>query len=62
MKHWCVYCELYNGCVDSPSLSKGALCKVAWAEALGHLADNEASNGLGWKQSEQNRSACSVEG
>ena len=36
--------------------------KVLWAEALEHLADTEASNGLGWKQSKQNRSACSVEG
>ena len=29
MEHWCVYCDFCNGCVDSPSLSKGALCKVA---------------------------------
>ena len=28
----------------------------------GDLADNEVSNGLGWKQSKQNRSTCSVEG
>ena len=62
MKHRCVYCDFCNGCVDSPSLSKGALGKVIWAEALDLLADTEASNGLGWKQSKQNRSACSVEG
>ena len=62
MKHRCVYCGLCIGYMDSPSLSKSALCKVLWAEALEHLADTEASNGLGWKQSRQNRSACSVEG
>ena len=62
MKHGCVYCSVCNGYVDGPSLSKSALCKVIWAEASDHLADTEASNGLGWKQSKQNRSACSVEG
>ena len=62
MKHGCVYCDFCNGCVESPSLSKGALGKVVWAEALDLLADTEASNGLGWKQSKQNRSAYSVEG
>jgi len=32
------------------------------AEAWGVLADSEASTGLGWKQSKQNRSTCLVEG
>jgi hypothetical protein len=62
MERRCVYCDFCNGCVDGPSLSKGAFCKVVSAEAWDHLADNEASNGLGWKQSKQNRSTCSVEG